>query len=138
MKIFDAIIMLEDKSIILVDAVGNKFQRLGNTQIMQIWNRKLLDKNDCSVASSIKNEEFLEKYLHTEFEIDEQWYQQEIEFPLLCKVKEQGWSDYKTVYFNSKSGFWFQTQFGESYTPTYNTKIIPLSDIEIKNLLRGY
>jgi len=135
---FNAIEELKDKSIILKDTLGNKFQRLSDSQIMQIWNRELLAEDDSSIASSITNEEFLEKYLHTEFEVVVQWYQGDIKFPLFCKVKEQMWSGYKIVCFQSRSCFWFQTQFGESYTPTYNVEVIPLSDDEIKNMMRGY
>ncbi|MGB7402672.1 MAG: hypothetical protein WA916_08825 [Arcobacter sp.] len=138
MKVFEAIEALKDESIVIRDTKGNLFQRTSKTQIMQIWNRELLEKDDNCVASSIGNNEFLEKYLHEEFQIEKQWYQDAYDFPILCKVKEIGWSDYKIVSFNSRSGYWFNTGFSESYTPSYNTEITPLSDDEIKAYMRGY
>ena len=36
MKIFEAIKELESESIVLIDTLGNKYQRLSKTQIMQV------------------------------------------------------------------------------------------------------
>lgn len=138
MKVCDAIKEMEDKSTILKDMDGNKFQRISSSQIMQIWDRNLLGKDDSSVASSIRNDEFLEKYLHTEFEIVPMWYDNFNKFPVLCKVKENGWQKHKIVCFQSRSDRWFQTQHGESYTPNYNTEITPLKDDEIDSFKGRY
>ena len=138
MKIFDAIKELEDKSTIIKDTDGNKFQRISSLHIMQIWNRELLSKDDITIASSIKNDEFLEKYLNTEFEIVPMWYDNFNKFPVLCKVKEKGWGSYKIVCFQTLSCRWFQTGFGESYVPNYNTEILPLIDDEIDSFKGRY
>ena len=132
MKVYEAVKSLENKSCILIDEDGNKFQRLNNRSIMQIWNDNIR-KNTGSVASSISNDEFIEKYLLSSFDEVKQWFHGNIKFPILCKVKEMGWSDYKTVCFNSKSGDMLNTQFSESYFLNYNTEIIPLDNTEIEN-----
>ena len=138
MEIYEAINLLRDDSIVLVNERGDEFQRINNDSIMQIWNKDLLENGDCSVGSSIKNGEFIEKYIKSKFDVVEQWYQKDIKFPILCKVKESGWNDYKVVCFKSKDSRSFHTQCSESYTPSYRTEIKPLTDNEIKNLFRGF
>ena len=135
MDIKEAIIALENKTNVLIDKDGNRYQRNSDC-IMVIFNKET--RTDNTVASGVNDKEFIRKHLDHYFDLDVQWYQKSLTFPILCRVRCPLWRDYKIVCFNSKSGNWFQTGFGESYTPSYNTEITPLTDDEIESFKRGF
>lgn len=135
MKIIDAIKKLERESVILEHIkTGDLFQKYNENLLMQTYK----ERKGNSIGSTIKNEDFLRQYIDDEFIEVEQWFYKDIKLPILCKVKESFWADYKIVSFKYISDVWFHTGLSESYTPSYRCKIIPLTDKEIEDLKRGY
>jgi len=135
MKIHDAIKLLDDEKNILICDEGHRYQKYNSYLIMCTYNKDTLKGS--TVASSINVEEFLKKHIDKEFERELQWFQKgDLKLPRLCHVDKSDWGDPKIVMINYFSGAMFNTGYGESYIPTYHTKITPLSNDEIENLKR--
>ncbi|MFY9141505.1 hypothetical protein [Sulfuricurvum sp.] len=128
MKIYEAIKRLEDSSVILRNQNGELFQNYNSYSFFVTYSDTTRPTQG-SIGGSIKHDDFIKTYLDDEFEIVPQWYN-DVKYPILCKVKENGWSDYKIVSIKSRSGVMMQTNFGESYILRYGIKIVPLSKEE--------
>jgi hypothetical protein len=137
MKIFEAIQLLEDDGVILKDKIGNKFQKYSDKYIYITYNNSYQLESGI-VGKTISNEEFLKKYVDNSFEREEQWYDKKVKLPILCWVTTREWSKKKLVCLNYRSGNTFLTGYGESYTISHNTKIVPLTNQEIAEFKRGY
>lgn len=135
MKVYDAIFLLKNGENILVCSQGHTYQKYNGNQIMVTFNRETL--KDSILSGTITNDNFLKKYADEEFEQKIQWFQNgDLKLPSLCYVEEQGWQKPKIVMINYFSGTMFNTGYGESYIPSYHTKITPLTNEEIENLKR--
>jgi len=135
MDLHDAIIYLNDEKNVLKCSSGHIYQRYNKDNVYRIYSKNSEEYSNGSIGGTIKNMDFIKENIKSIFDKELQFYQKEMTFPMLCKVKESGWSSYKTVCFNSFSGTMFSTGFGESYLPTVRTEIIPLNKKEIKSFI---
>lgn len=134
MNLYEGLERLKKKSTILQNMNnGNLYQRYNNDSI---WETVTQEENSNRIGGTIKNIEFIKKFVDDNFQEIEQWFHHEIKFPILCKVKIE--SNEKIVNFISKSGDWFHTGFGESYEVSHHNKIIPLTDKELELYKRGF
>ena len=133
MNSYEAIERLKRRSTILMNINNeNLYQRYNDDLIYEtITNRK-----DNRVGGTIKNIEFIKKFVDDDFKEIGQWFHHDIKFPILCKV-QIGFSE-KIVNFISKSGDWFHTGFGESYEVSYHHKITPLTNNELEEYKRDF
>lgn len=136
MKIYKAIELLQSNNNILLASNGDRLQRYTHDKIMVTYCKKRMKKeNSNSIGGTIKNDKFIEEFKDFSFNQELQWFQQgELKLPRLCKVKESGWSDYKIVMINYFNGSMFSTGFSESYMPSYDNSIEPLTNQEIERL----
>ncbi len=138
MDLFQAIKELQEDKIILIDKNGHEYQRYSKDMIWRTYSKNSEEFKTGSLGGTIKNQEFLEQNINNLFEISEQWYQRAFKLPILCKVKENGWSGYKIVSLNYYNGTTFNTGFSESYFLNHRTEIIPLTNKEIKEFLNPF
>jgi len=128
MNIYEAIELLRDESIVLKNERDEIFQRQNDYSVFRTYSEAT--KPHCnSIGGSMNNQEFLKTYIDDNFERVPQWYE-DIKLPILCKVKESGWTGYKIVEFKYRSGSMLQTGFGESYRISRSVEILPLSKKE--------
>lgn len=128
MNIYEAIELLRNESIVLKNERDEIFQRQNDYSVFRTYSE--VTKPHCnSIGGSMDNQEFLKTYIDDNFERVPQWYE-DIKLPILCKVKENGWTGYKIVEFKYRSGSILQTGFGESYRISRRVEILPLSKKE--------
>lgn len=128
MNIYDAIELLRDESIVLKNETDEIFQRENSYSVFRTYS-EITKPSPSSIGGSMNNQEFLKTYIDDNFERVPQWYDN-IKLPMLCKVKERGWTGYKTVEFRYRSGSILNTGFSESYCIRRSIEILPLSKAE--------
>lgn len=128
MNIYEAIELLRDESIVLKNERDQIFQRQNDYSVFRTYT-EATKPSPGSIGGTMNNQEFVKTHVDDNFERVPQWYDN-IKLPILCKVKESGWTSYKTVEFRYRSRATLQTGFGESYSIRRGIEIIPLSKKE--------
>jgi hypothetical protein len=132
MNIYDAILYLNKEENVLNDIFGNRYQRYDKNFINILYSKDSKEYEEGSISSSISNMAFIKENIDNKFIKNLQFYQKEMKFPLLCKVKTSEFQNYKIVCLKSYSTNMFNTGFGESYIPNIKTELIPLTNEEIE------
>jgi len=132
MNLHDAILYLNKEENVLDDIFGNRYQRYNKDFIHITYAKNSKEYEEGSLSTTMSNMSFIKENIDNKFIKNLQFYQKEIKFPLLCKVKTSEFQNYKIVCFKSYSGNMFNTGFGESYIPSIRTEIIPLTNKEIE------
>lgn len=128
MNIYEAIDLLRDESIVLKNERDEIFQRDNSYSVFRTYSESTKPHYN-SIGGSMNNQEFLKTYIDDNFERVPQWYDN-LKLPILCKVREQGWTGFKIVEFKYRNESMLQTGFGESYRICRNIEIQPLSKKE--------